>query len=470
MQTQVTEAGPFERLLKIQLGEEELEEAKIVAARKLSKELKVKGFRPGKIPRQIVERMVGADALRSEAIDGVLPNAVGDALEKEELNPVTRPAITSIEDIEGGGVEVDVMITLWPSIEAVPDFAGRKVEVELAPVSQQAIDEQIDRLRGQYATLEDVNRPAQTGDFVMIDLSASIDGELVEDAGATDLLYEVGSTSFIDGLDELLEGASADETKTGTGVLPEGFGEHGGDEVVLSALIKAVRAKNLPDVTDDWVQDVSEFETIDELTSMLRHNMTEMAKATARSDFQDRVMADLVADLSLELPQSLIDTEADASIHNLGHRLHEQGIDLANFLQITGQSEEEFVAESKTQAIRSLMTRVLLEGVARVESLEVDDEEIRDAITGLAAQGEQSPDELYDEFAADGRLDTLSGDILRRKALSAIMSAVVAVDEDGNTIDLEPAPADSDGDNESDSERGTTESSVDNGVEESSDE
>ena len=219
MQTQVTEAGPFERLLKIQLGEEELEEAKIVAARKLSKELKVKGFRPGKIPRQIVERMVGADALRSEAIDGVLPNAVGDALEKEELNPVTRPAITSIEDIEGGGVEVDVMITLWPSIEAVPDFAGRKVEVELAPVSQQAIDEQIDRLRGQYATLEDVNRPAQTGDFVMIDLSASIDGELVEDAGATDLLYEVGSTSFIDGLDELLEGASADETKTGTTVV-----------------------------------------------------------------------------------------------------------------------------------------------------------------------------------------------------------------------------------------------------------
>ncbi|VAV98276.1 Cell division trigger factor, partial [hydrothermal vent metagenome] len=167
MQTQVTEAGPFERLLKIQLGEDELEAAKTAAAIKLSKQMKVKGFRPGKVPRQIVERMVGADALRSEAIDEALPEAVGNALEAEDLTPVTRPAITAIEDIDGGGVEVDVVITLWPSVEAVPDFAGRKVEVDFAAVTQEAIDEQVDRLRGQYATLEDVDRTAGEGDFVM---------------------------------------------------------------------------------------------------------------------------------------------------------------------------------------------------------------------------------------------------------------------------------------------------------------
>lgn len=470
MQTQVTEAGPFERLLKIQLGEEELEAAKTVAANKLSKQLKVKGFRPGKVPRQIVERMVGADKLRSEAIDEALPEAVGNALEAEDLSPATRPAITAIEDIDGGGVEVDVVITLWPTVEAVPDFAGREVEVDIAPVTQEAIDEQIDRLRGQHATLEDVDRAAEEGDFVMIDLSAAVDGDVIEDAGATDLLYEVGSSSFVEGLDALLVGVSADETAQGPGVLPEGFGDRGGEEVELLATVKAVRSKNLPEVTDEWVQEVSEFETVDELVSMLRHNMNEMAKATARNDFQDRVMMDLAEDLSLDLPQSLIDTEAEASIHNLAHRLQEQGIGLENYLQITGQSQEDFIADSKTQAIRTLKTRVLLEGVAKVESIEVNDDEVLEAVSALASQAEMNPDELFRQLESDGRLDTLSDDILRRKALEAIMSGVVAIDEDGNTIDLEPAPADSDDDNDFDSDEAKLESDSDKEVEESPEE
>lgn len=470
MQTQVTEAGPFERLLKIQLGEEEIEAAKTVAANKLSKQLKVKGFRPGKVPRQIVERMVGADTLRSEAIDEALPEAVGNALEVEDLNPVTRPAITAIEDIEGGGVEVDVVITLWPSIEAVPDFAGRKVEVDIAPVTQAAIDEQIDRLRGQYATLEDVDRAAEEGDFVMIDLSAAVDGDVIEDAGATDLLYEVGSSSFVEGLDDLLVGVSTDETAQGPGTLPEGFGDRGGEQVELLATVKAVRSKNLPEVTDEWVQEVSEFDTVDELVSMLEHNMAEMAKATARHDFQDRVMIDLADDLSLDLPQSLIDTEAEASIHNLAHRLQEQGIGLENYLQITGQSQDDFVADSKTQAIRTLKTRVLLEGVAKVESIEVNDDEVLEAVAALASQAEMNPEELFRQLEADGRLDTLSNDILRRKALEAIMSGVVAVDEDGNTIDLEPAPADSDDESDFDSDEAKLESDSDKDVEESPEE
>jgi trigger factor len=470
VQTQVTEAGPFERLLKIQLGEDELEAAKTAAANKLSKQMKVKGFRPGKVPRQIVERMVGADTLRSEAIDEALPEAVGNALEAEDLSPVTRPAITAIEDIDGGGVEVDVVITLWPSVEAVPDFAGREVAVDIAAVTQEAIDEQVDRLRGQYATLEDVDRSAEDGDFVMIDLSASIEGEVIEDAGATDLLYEVGSASFVDGLDELLKGTSAEDTPTGPGTLPEGFGDRGGQEVELTATVKAVRAKDLPEVTDEWVQDVSEFESVDELLAMLRHNMTEMAKATARNDFQDRVMTDLAEDLNLELPQSLIDTEAEASIHNLAHRLQEQGIGLENYLQITGQSQEDFVEDSKTQAVRTLKTRVLLEGVAKVESLQVSDDEILEAVSALASQAEMNPEELFRQLEADGRLETLSDDILRKKALEAIMAGVVAVDDDGNTIDLEPAPADSDEDNDFDSDEAKLESDSDKDVEESPEE
>lgn len=438
MQTDIKEAGPFERILTIRIEESELENAKNKAARKLSREMKIKGFRPGKAPRSIVERMVGEANLRSEAIDDSLPELVGPAIDQAELEPATTPRVEAVRDAEGGGVDVDIKITLWPVLDAVPDFAGRKITIDSPEVSDDEINEQIDRLRNQYAELEDVERPADDGDFVMINISASINGEHIPEATAEDLLYEVASASFIPGLDDLLGGASVGDIREGPGTLPPGFGQDEAREADLRVLVKGVRAKKLPEVTDDWVGDVSEFDTVDELTDRIKTNLSIMKLDGADNAFRTKLLDEISEELSLEVPDALIDAELEAAFHNLAHTLEQQGIDFPNYLRITGQSEQQFVDEMKERSERNLRTRILLDSVVAIEGLEVADGELDEAITAMAADVNQDAEALKESLVSSGRVEVLTGDILRRKALERIVSSAEAVDDDGQQIDLRP--------------------------------
>jgi len=437
MQTEMTEAGPFERMLTLTLEESELDSAKEAAARKLSGDMKIKGFRPGKAPRAVVERMVGAEALRSEAIDEALPEAVGEALRAAELSPVTTPRVEDMRDIEGGGVEIDIRITLWPEVDEVPDFAGRKITVELPEVEESEIEDQIERLRSQFAELEDVTRAADEGDFVMVNISAFDGADRIEDASADDLLYEVGSESFLGGLDELLTGASAGDIRKGPGTLPPGFTDREG-EVTLSVLVKGVKGKKLPEVSDDWVSDITEFDTIDELRDQLQQNLYAMKLSATGQQFRDKLIDDAVDELEVEIPDALIDAEMEASLHNLAHSLESQGIDLANYLRITGQDQEAFVGEIRERAVGALKTRILLESIAGRAELTVEDDELEGAIAGLAAQSGEDIDEVKKALAQSGQVVALAGDILRRKALNHILDQASPVDADGQPVDLTP--------------------------------
>ena len=443
MQTQLTEAGQFERMLTLTLAEDELESAKETAARKLSKDMKIKGFRPGKAPRAVVERMVGSPALRSEAIDVALPAAVGDALAESELVPVTTPRVEDMRDLDDGGVEIDVRITLWPTVDNVPDFEGRKIEVELPVIEDDEVDDQIERLRNQFAELEDVSRAAGEGDFVMINITA-LDGTTpIADASADDLLYEVGSQSFLGGLDELVAGASAGDIRKGPGTLPAGFTDHEG-EVTLSVLVKGVKGKKLPEVTDEWVSDVTEFETIEELRTQLQDSLYGMKLSSTGQDFRNSVVEQGIEELDLELPEPLIDAEMEASFHNLSHRLESQGIDLGTYLQITGQDQETFIAELKERAVQTIKTRVLLEAVAARDEMSVEDEELDEVIVNLAASSDQSEEDVRKALVESGQVVALAGDILRQKALNHILEQASPVDGEGEPVDLTPPGLDDD--------------------------
>jgi len=438
VQTDIKEAGPFERILTLRLEEQELESAKDKAARKLSKSMKIKGFRPGKAPRSIVERMVGEAALRNEAIDDSLPELVGPAIEEAELEPATPPRVEAVRDAEGGGVDVDIKVTLWPVLDAIPDFAGRKVTIDSPVVTDEEIDAQIDRLRDQYAELEDVERPADSGDFVMINITASHDGEQIPEAAADDLLYEVGSRSFIPGLDDLLGGASVGDIREGAGTLPPGFGQDGSREVTLKVLVKGVRAKKLPEVSDEWVSDVSEFESAAELTERVRTNLSIMKLDAADRAFRDKLLEEISGELALEVPEALVEAELDASFHNLAHTLEQQGLDFGNYLRITGQSEQEFVDELRGRSERTLRTRILLDSVVAIEGLQVADGELDEAIASMAEDINQEAAALKESLVTSGRVDVLTGDILRRKALDRIVDSAEAIDEEGQHIDLTP--------------------------------
>ena len=436
MRSDVTEAGPFERLLTLHIDGAELDEAKNAAARKLSQQMKIKGFRPGKAPRSIVERMVGAETLRAEAVEDALPELVGTAIEEVDLEPATTPAVRDIHDRDDGGVDVEVVVTLWPTLDEPPAIA-RTVEVDVPDVEDDEVDAQIDRVRAQYAELEDVSHPAGEGDFVLVDLSATSSlGAVVDEVAATDLLYEVGSRSYIPGLDDLLAGASAGDITQGPATLPEGFGDRAGHEVTLRVLVKGVKARRLPELTDDWVSDVSELETVDELRRQLPRRSGVGQVDAVRTQFRDRVLDEMLADLDVEIPPALVGAETESSLHNLAHSLQANGLDLASYLSVTGQDQQQFADQVRADAERSLRVRVVLEAVATAEGITVGDQDIVAAITQTAAASGRDPGELARFMAESGQGQVLAGDILRRRALDRILEASTAVDGEGSTVDL----------------------------------
>lgn len=444
MQTEVTEVGPFERMLTVRLDEPDLEDAKNRAARKLAKEISIKGFRPGKAPRPVVERMVGSERLRGEAIDEALPEVVTRAIEDAQLEPVTTPRIEAVRDVDDGAVEVEVRITLWPSIDELPDYDDRQIVVEVPTVADDEVDEQIERFRSQFAELEEVERAGDTGDFMLVNITALRNGAEIEEASASDLLYEIGSRSFIPGLDELLVGASAGTIREGPVTLPKGFGDNAGEEVTLRVLVKGVRGKKLPEVTDEWVGDVSEFESVDELRETLTTNLAVMKRSVAMELFQNELVGALIADMSLELPDALVQAEMEASLHNLYHSLESQGLDLANYLRITDQDEQQFGDELRQRAERALKTRILLEGIGVAEAVELDDGELAAALASLADSSGRPLDEVRTAVEASGQEQALAGDILRRKVLDLLIDRARAVDPEGNAVDLSPPTVEDD--------------------------
>lgn len=445
--TEVTEAGPFERILTLTLDEAAIAEGKKTTAARLARETRIKGFRPGKAPLKVVETMVGSATLRKEAIDDALPRALAAAIVEAGLSPAVYPRLEEIRDVEGG-VEVDVRITLWPTIDRLPNYSGRKVTIDRPEVTDDDVERQIERMRDQFAELEDVDREAFDGDFVLVDLKTTLDGNEFAAGSASDMLYEVGSNSLLEGLDGALRGTGAGAIGSFESVLPVAFGDDGGKAVAVRTLVKQVKAKRLPAVDDDWVSEVSEFETVAEMRAELSRQMQAIHVRAARGQLEDRVVADVVADLDFALPDRLVDAEMDSVFHRFAHRLETQGIPFEQYLGLSGQDQTTFLADLRSQAELNLRTRILLDAVAEHEGIEVTPEELEQTITALAAAS-RTPLEEYRKALSEGaQEETLSGDILRRKATGRLAELAKPVDADGNEIELPeievraPAPTD----------------------------
>jgi trigger factor len=445
--TEVKEAGPFERILTVTLEGDAYESAKNRAARKLAQQVKIKGFRPGKAPRRIVESVVGADALREEAIEQALPKLVAEAILELDLEPVVTPRVAEVRDVEGG-VEVDLRITEWPKLDRPPEYRGRRIEVDSPAVTDEDVDAQVDRIRDQFAELDDVDREGFDGDFAVIDLATSVDGEEIADGSVKDLMIEIGASAHIAGLDDAVRGKKAGHIAEFTTTLPPTIGEHGGREAAARVLVKAVKAKRLPEVTDEWVDDVSEFETVTDMRRMLGEQMAEIRESAVREEYEQKLLEELRSEAEITLPDALVEAEMDAVLHRFAHRLETQGITLDKYFELTGQDEGAFVEDLRSQARLNLLTRILLEAVAAEEGLEVTDEETDDTIEALARAADVSPEDYRAALERGAQEKSLAGDILRRKAIDRLLELAVAVDAEGNEIEFTKPEADSAGDDE----------------------
>jgi len=435
MTTTVTEVGPFERVIRFEISEEQIAEAKKIVARRLSQEVKIKGFRPGKAPLPVVEATVGSETVRKEAIDEVLPRAVSEILESEELRPALNPELVSLEETEGK-VEAEVRVALWPKVE-LPEYKGRKIEVTNPKVSDEELGVQIERMLEQFATVEEVDREARERDYVSIDIEATLDGEVVEGTVAADLLYEVGSGLLIEGMDSHLLGASAGDEFIFEAELPEGFGDRAGELATFTVKVNEVKERVLPDLTDEWVEENTEFETVEGLRAALKDQLEEAKLQAVSREFADKAVDTLREQVEVDIPEALIRAEMDNQLHRFVHRLEEYDLSLDDYFQSSGITEEAFVADLRSQAEISLRTRLVLEAVADAEGIEVTAEDVIRLVQALAVQSEK-PEEFIEAFRESGQELVLAGDILRNRALDAVLAAATPVDEEGNPVELKP--------------------------------
>lgn len=433
MTTTVTESGAFERVVTFQLSDEQINEAKKGAARKLAQDVKIKGFRPGKAPLPIVEATVGAEKVRQEAIEDLLNPILQEVLTEEEIEPAINPELESVDDVDGG-VEVEVKVTLWPKID-LPNYKNRNIEVTNPEVSEQDVEEQTKRMLEQFATVEEVDRAADEGDFLSLDLQATKDGEAIEDAKAEDILYEVGSGMLIEGVDEQLVGVSAGDEVTFTAPLPEGFGDRAGEEVDFTITVHEVKERILPEMTDEWVDENTEFETAEELLDTLKERLADAKLRSASQEYSEKALATLRDQVDIDIPEGLVRAEMDRHLHDFLHRLEEAELSLEDYFQASGQDQETFLGDLRNQAELSIRNRLVLDAVIEAEDLQVSEEDMSNAIQSLAARAE-NPAEYMKTFQERGQGLALASDILRNRALEAILSNANPVDEDGNPLDL----------------------------------
>ncbi len=437
MPTTVTEAGPFERVVNLHITDDEIDAGKPAAARRLSAEMKLKGFRPGKAPTPVVEAAVGRDRLRQETIDDLINPTLNRILSEEDLRPAVSPQLEAMDDVDGG-VDVSVRVTIWPEIE-IPNYKDRNVEVDSPEVTDEDMENQIKRMLEQFAVVEEVERPAEEGDFVSIDISATREGEAVEEANASDLLYEVGSAMFIEGIDEHVTGKSAGDEVTFDGKLPEGFGDLAGAEVNFKILVQEVKERVLPDLTDEWVEENTEFGTVGELTGELRVRLANAKLQAVHRQFGELAMKTLRDQLEVDLPEALVRAEMDSHLHRFVHRLEENELTLDDYFEASGIERNVFIDDLREQATLSLKNQLILEAVAQAEGIEITEEDLSTALQGLAARSE-NPSAFIQAFAQSGQELALASDILRNRAMDAILAGATPVDESGNPVDLELGP------------------------------
>jgi trigger factor len=433
MPTTVTEAGPFERLVNLHITEDEIAAGKAAAARRLSGDLKLKGFRPGKAPTPVVEAAVGSARLRQETIEDLINPTLNKVLTDEDIRPAVSPEMERLDEVDGG-VDVAVRVTLWPEID-LPNYRDRNVEVDSPEVTDDDMELQIKRMLEQFATVEEVDRPAAEGDFVSVDVSATNGDDDVEEAKAADLLYEIGSGLFIDGLDEQMVGKSAGDSVTFDAALPAGFGDRAGEDVTFTVAVQEVKERILPEFNDEWVSENTEYETIQELNVELRERLADAKLRAVTRQFADLALSTLRDQVDIELPEALIRTEMDNHLHRFIHRLEESELTLDDYFQASGVDQASFIADLREQALLSLKNQLVLEAVAKAEGIEITEQDLSSALQALAAQSED-PVAYLQAFRRSGQELALASDILRNRAMDAILTSAKPVDEEGNPVDL----------------------------------
>lgn len=425
--------SPTRVKLTVEVPFDELEPALRAAYKKIASQVRVQGFRPGKVPPRIIDQRVGRTAVLDEAVNDALPRLYSDAATEQEIEPVARPSVDITSFADGEPLVFTAEVDVRPDFE-LPAYEGLEVTVDAVAVTDEEVDAQLTNLRQRFGTLEGVDRPVETGDYVLVDLAAERDGEPVPDASASGLSYEVGSDSLVPGLDEALVGLAADGSATFDSEL---VGAESGGPAKVTVTVRSVRKQVLPDLDDEFATTASEFDTLDELTAEIRERATRMKRLEQGIAARDRTLETLLDLVDIPLPEAAVDGEVESRVHTLGHELERIGQTLESYLAVQGRDRADFDAEMRESATRSVKATFVLDRIAAKEELSLSDEDLSDQVVRRAQRVGAAPQEYANQLVQSGQLPALAGEVLRGKALALVLEAAVVTDTDGNRVDLD---------------------------------
>jgi len=424
VQSTVENLAPTRVKLEVEVPFDELKPRIDATYKSLADQIQVPGFRKGKVPARLIDQRVGRGFVIENAVNDNLDSFFQEALRENELSPLTRPEVdvTSVPGNEGDDeapLKFNTEFDVRPTIE-LPDYKGLEVTVEPVTVTEEQEQKVLDELRERFATLVDVDRPAETGDNVTIGLTATIDDEEVDTAEG--LSYEIGSASMLEGMDEALEGLSAGEDAIFETTLAGG--EHSGEAATVKVVLESVKARELPEADDNFAQLASEFDTIEELKEDLKSQAAEEAKTNQGVEAREKALEELLKLVDVPVPESMLEEQVEQHFTSQGHT---EGDD---------HDTDEHREEVKNNFSEAFVNEVVLDSIADEEEISVEQSELIEYILSSASQYGMDPNQFAQMLDQAGQVPMIMGEVRRRKALAAVLEEAKVVDTEGNEVDL----------------------------------
>jgi trigger factor len=402
------------------------------AYKELAKQVRLPGFRPGKAPARLLEARIGREAMLDQVVNDALPGRYGQAVGESDVRPLGQPEIEVTKKEYGQELVFTAEVDVRPEI-TLPELSALKITVDPIEVTDNDVDAELQSLRARFGTLTGVDRPAANGDVVSIDLSATVDGAEVPDAGAKGLSHEVGSGRLVDGLDEAIVGLSAGESRVFTTTMASG--PHAGNEAEVTVNVESVKERELPDPDDEFAQLASEFDTMEELRANLADRAHRAKRVQQAEKIRTSTLDALLEQVDIPLPETIVAAQVNDTLQKALQRADHDEAKLAETLAKQGSSREQFDADARSAAEKAIKTQLLLDALADDLRIQVSQEALTERLVLTSRQYGVEPQQLMEYMQQNNQLPAMFADVRRGQTVAAAVEAATVTDSNGTVID-----------------------------------